>query len=350
MTDNPVVVIDNGTGMMKAGIAGEEAPRVNFPSVVGVPKYSQIHLAEGKDFYIGQDAIQRKGVLTLEYPLENGIIKNWDYMSKIWHHTYYNELKVDPTGQAVMLTEAPLNPKKNREQMIEIFFEKLKVPAFYVSIQAVLALYASGRTTGLVVDSGDGVTHYVAVYDGYSMNHSTLRVDFAGRNLTDYMFEHLSEDGVSLKSTAEKEIAKQIKEKVCYVSQNFETELKEYEKDPSKKIEYELPDGTKIKVGDLRIRTPECFFRPSILGFDVPGIHKKIQECVNRCDLDVKKDLWENIILSGGSTMFEGMQDRLTKELSGLLNNQTKLKIIAPVERKYSIWIGGSVLAAMATF
>lgn len=134
MSDNPVVVIDNGTGMMKAGIAGEEAPRVNFPSVVGVPKYAQIHLADGKDFYIGQDAIQRKGILTLEYPLENGIVKNWDYMSKIWHHTYYNELKVDPAGQAVLLTEAPLNPKKNREQMIEIFFEKLKVPAFYVSI------------------------------------------------------------------------------------------------------------------------------------------------------------------------------------------------------------------------
>ena len=167
MADNtPAVVIDNGSGMMKAGIGGEEGPRAYFPSVIGFPKYTGIIGSESKEFFIGPEAISKKGILTLEYPLESGIVKNWDQMEKIWHYTFYNELKQDPESQPVLLTEAPLNPKQNREKMIQIFFEKFKVPAFYVFTQAVLALYSAGRTTGLIADSGDGVTHVVVVYDG----------------------------------------------------------------------------------------------------------------------------------------------------------------------------------------
>ena len=142
-------------------------------------------------------------------------------MEKIWNYCYFTELKSDPEEQPVLLTEAPLNPTKNREKMIEIFFEKFKVPAFYVFIQAILALYASGRTTGLVVDSGDGVTHIVAVFDGYSIDHALTRMDLAGRDLTEYMTKHLGEDGYSFKSSAEKEIAKDIKEKVCRVALDY---------------------------------------------------------------------------------------------------------------------------------
>lgn len=348
--NNPAVVIDNGSGMIKAGIAGDDAPRVYFPSVVGIPKYDKIHGADDKSFYIGQDAINKKGVLTLEYPLENGIVKNWDYMEKIWHYTYYNELKTDPADQPVLLTEAPLNPKKNREQMIEIFFEKFHVPAFYVFTQAVLALYASGRTTGLVVDSGDGVTHVVVVYDGYSIKHATARMDIAGRNLTEYLQKHLAEDGYNFSSTAEKEVAKDIKEKLCYVALDFQEESKAFLNSPDKKVEYELPDGQKIRIGDVLIRTPECLFQPSMLGLDVPGIHKTIYNSIQKSDLDLRRDLFENITLSGGSTMFDGLQERLNKEISSLVSNNVKVKIIAPMERKYSIWIGGSVLATLATF
>lgn len=348
--NNPAVVIDNGSGMIKAGIAGDDAPRVYFPSVVGVPKYDKLHGADDKSHYIGQDAINKKGVLTLEYPLENGIVKDWDYMEKIWHHTYYNELKQDPAEQPVLLTEAPLNPKKNREKMIEIFFEKFKAPAFYVFTQAVLALYASGRTTGLVVDSGDGVTHVVVVYDGYSIKHATARMDIAGRNLTDFIQKHLAEDGYSFKSTAEKETAKAIKEKLCYVALDYQEEMKAFLNNPDKKIEYELPDGQKIKIGDVLIRTPECLFQPSMLGLDVPSIQKTISNSVQAADLDLRRDLYENITLSGGTTMFDGMQERLNKEIAALVSSSMKVKIIAPMERKYSIWIGGSVLATLATF
>lgn len=355
MSDNPAVVIDNGSGMIKAGIGGEDAPRVNFPSVIGKPRYEKVQNDPDKEFFIGSDAIAKRGLLSLEYPLENGIVKNWEYMSKIWHYTYYTELKTDPADQPVLLTEAPLNPKTNREKMIEVFFEEFKVPAFYVFTQAVLALYASGRTTGLVVDSGDGVTHVVVIYDGYSIKHATQRMDVAGRSLTTYLQEHLTEEGVSLRSTSEGEIVKTIKEKLCYVALDFNQEMNEYQKsrsspDGDRKAEFELPDGNKLKLGDLRIRTPECLFQPSMLGMDIPGVHRQIYEAVQKSDIDLRRELFENITLSGGSTMFDGLQERINKEISLLVPASVKVKIIAPVERKYSIWIGGSVMATLATF
>lgn len=350
MEENPAVVIDNGSGMIKAGIAGEDAPKGYFPSVVGIPKYEKIHGADEKEFYVGGDAVKKRGVLTLEYPLENGIVSNWEHMSKIWHYTYHSELKVDPADQPVLLTEAPLNPKQNREQMIEIFFEQFKVPAFYVFTQAVLSLYASGRTTGVVVDSGDGVTHIVVVYDGFSIQHSVGRIDIAGRNLTDYMQKYLTEEGHNLKSSAEKEIVKDIKENVCYVAQDFKSEMEAYEKDSNKKADYTLPDGTKIKVGNLAIRTPECLFKPMMIGLDVLSIQDTVNKCITGSDIDIRRELYDNITLSGGTTMFEGLPSRLKNEIQRLVPDIVKVNIIAPKERKFSVWIGGSVLSTLATF
>ncbi|VDO99597.1 unnamed protein product [Heligmosomoides polygyrus] len=307
MCDDEVaaLVVDNGSGMCKAGFAGDDAPRAVFPSIVGRPRHQGVMVGMGqKDSYVGDEAQSKRGILTLKYPIEHGIVTNWDDMEKIWHHTFYNELRVAPEEHPVLLTEAPLNPKANREKMTQIMFETFNTPAMYVAIQAVLSLYASGRTTGVVLDSGDGVTHTVPIYE----------------------------------------------EKLCYVALDFEQEMATAASSSSLEKSYELPDGQVITVGNERFRCPEAMFQPSFLGMESAGIHENSYNSIMKCDIDIRKDLYANTVLSGGSTMYPGIADRMQKEMTALAPSTMKIKIIAPPERKYSVWIGGSILASLSTF
>jgi centractin len=216
------------------------------------------------DLFIGKRAQELRGLLRLKYPMEHGVIVDFDDMEKIWSHVYTQELKTlseevrvrnsCPDGgfilvqHPVLLTEAPLNPSYNREQAAQIFFETFNVPALFMSIQAVLALYASGRTTGIVLDSGDGVTHAVPVYEGFSMPHAIRRIDVAGRDVTEYLQLLLRKGGYNLTTTAEKEIVRVVKEKACYVALNPAKEEKEVSASAHKVEEFRLPDGNVIRV------------------------------------------------------------------------------------------------------
>ena len=345
------IVIDNGSGMCKAGFASEDAPRAVFPCIVGRPKHPDVMVGmEQHDSYVGDAALVRRGVLSIRYPIEHGIVTNWDDMEKIWHHTFYNELRVDPDEHPVLLTEAPLNPKANRERMTQLMFENFGVPAMYVSIQAILSLYSAGRTTGCIFDSGDGVSHIVPVYDGYCLPHAVSRIDIAGRDLTDYMGKILTERGYSFFTTAEREIVREIKEEIAYVALDFDAEMQKSVDSSAVDTFYTLPDEQVITIGSERFRCPEVLFQPSLIGKECAGIHQQTFDTIMKCDIDLRKDLFSNIVMSGGTTMYKGLAERMTKELNAITPAGMSVRVIAPPERKYSVWIGGSILTSLNTF
>ncbi len=339
------LMIDNGSGMVKAGFSGEDAPCCVFQCIIGRPKYKQIMpISNNKNIYIGDDAKNKRGILKITYPINHGIVSNWDDMEKIWEYIFYNKLDINTQETKVMLTEVPLNPKINREKMIECMFEKFNVPATFCAIQGVLSLYASGRITGTVLDIGDGVTHIIPIYHGYMIPGTVNRYDLAGRDITNYLCKLLEAQGHKFTSSSDKEIVREIKEKMIFCSLDNRIE-------PIMHKPYMLPDGNVINLGDELWRSSEILFDAELNNKEIPGIHISVFDSIKKTQIDMRKDLLSNIVLSGGTTMIKNFDLRLEQELNFIkAEKMKKIKVICPNDRKYSVWLGGSILSSLSTF
>jgi len=347
--ETTAVVIDNGACLIKAGFAGDDAPRSVFPSVVGRCKHVGVMVGmDQKDSYVGDEAQSKRGVLTLKYPVAQGLVRDWDDMEKLWHHVFYNELRIAPEEHPVLLTVPPNNPKAHSERMLQIMFETFNVPAVFLEVGSVLALYASGRTTGVVVSIGMDSTTAVAIYEGYALPHTVVSASYGGGTLTQFASKIMTERGYSFTTAAERDIVRDIKEKLCYVSLDFDHEMCQHAS--ALEASYELPDGQNIMVGNERYRVPECLFAPALFGSEDPGIPLLAFKAIMACDVDIRKDLFANIVLAGASCSFRGIAERFQKEMAALAPSTMRVKVVAPPECKYSAWIGGSIMASLSTF
>ncbi|KAI4146781.1 MAG: hypothetical protein LQ340_005818, partial [Diploschistes diacapsis] len=320
MAEAPIV-LDGGTGFLKVGYAAQNFPEHQYPSIVGRPILRSEERAGDivvKDIMCGDEAAAARSMLQISYPMNNGIVQKWDDMEHLWDFTFAEKLKINPAGRKILLTEPPLNPLKNRERMCEVMFERYNFGGVYVSIQAVLALYAQGLSSGVVVDSGDGVTHIVPVYESTVLNHLTRRLDVAGRNVTSNLIALLLRRGYALNRTADFETVRQIKEKLCYVSYDLELDKKLSEDTTVLVDSYTLPDGRVIRIGSERFEAPECLFQPHLVDVEQPGIAEFLFNTIQAADVDIRSSLYKAIVLSGGSSMYPGLPSRMEKELKQL--------------------------------
>lgn len=308
---------------------------------------------------VGDEASQLRSMLEVSYPMENGMVRNWDDMCHVWDYTFGpKKMNIEPTNTKILLTEPPLNPLKNREKMIEVMFEKYGFDSTYIAIQAVLTLYAQGLISGVVIDSGDGVTHICPVYESYALPHLTKRLDIAGRDITKYLIKLLLLRGYAFNHSADFETVRMMKEKLCYIGYDIEMEQRLALETTVLVETYTLPDGRVIKVGGERFEAPEALFQPHLINVEGQGIAELVFNTIQAADMDMRTELYKRIVLSGGSTMYPGLPSRLEREIKQLylervLKNDIdklskfKIRIDDPPRRKDMVFIGGAVLAGL---
>ena len=362
----PVIILDNGSGYLKAGFSNQKTPQISMPALVGrqllrygekiETKLLESETTKYKEIMIGDEVIPYRSLLELSYPIDEGIIRNPDDLFKLWEYALTQKLKIDdPSESRILVTEAPLNPIANKKTICEILFEKLGVKALNIEAQAKCSLFCEGIDSGIVLDSGDGVTHCIPISEGNIIKFNIERLDIAGRHITQYLIRLLQRKGYSFNSSADFEFARYLKEKYCFISNDIESDRK-LERETSYYNSYHLlPDETRIRISDEKFEAPEILFSPNLLGMDVNGIPEMMFKSINNCPIDLRKSLYGNIILSGATTLFPGFASRVELEMKKLYKENAlknvgdkKIKISINVidspRRKYSVFIGAGII------
>jgi actin-related protein 3 len=316
-----------------------------------------------------------------QYPIRHGIVEDWDLMERFWEQSIFKYLRAEPEDHYFLLTEPPLNTPENREYTAEIMFESFNVPGLYIAVQAVLALAASWTSrnvgertlTGIVIDSGDGVTHVIPVAEGYVIGSCIKHIPIAGRNITSFIQSLLRERELGIPPEQSLETAKAIKERYCYICPDIAKEFDKYDKTPSKWIKqytamnHITKQPFEVDVGFERFLGPEVFFNPEISNPDfMTPISEIVDTCIQNCPIDVRRPLYRNIVLSGGSTMFRDFDRRLQRDIQRTVTSRLKtsaslsqgriqpkaidVQVISHHMQRYAVWFGGSMLAATSEF
>ena len=283
----PVIVFDNGTGYMKAGLSNKETPMCTIPALIGRPmlRFKQkIENIELKPIMIGDEVTPVRSLLELTYPMEEGIIKNAGDMEILWDYVLQKKLKINKSdfkNRKLLITEAPNNPTKNKEKMAQILFEKIGIGFFNIEPQAKMTLYCEGGESGVVLDSGDGVTHVIPIAKNFLLQHQIKRLDIAGRHITNYLTRLMQIKGYAFNSTADFEIVRELKEKYCFVSCDIESDRKLEQETTYYNTYTKLPDGRKIRISCEKFEAPEILFQPHLIQNEMPGVHEMLYNCIN---------------------------------------------------------------------
>ncbi|NXS61997.1 ACTL9 protein, partial [Brachypteracias leptosomus] len=342
------VVIDMGTRSCRAGFSGEQTPIAEINTLVSCPTAQPTGPGEDKSqAFTGEEASPHPDTEIID-PMKNGIINNWEAARTLWQHLFDHELRVHPEEHVLLLTEPPLSPTTHREKMVEVVFESLGSPGFFVAHQPVLSTYAHGRTSGLVVDMGYALTRVVPVHEGYSLTYATEKMDLAGSHLSWYLMTLLGDKGHML-SNKMAHLVEDIKHKCCYVASNFKSESQL--PPASCTLEFPLPDGQTLSLSKERFQCPEVLFNPlPNWGVSYVGIHEMARRSLDRLPEEIRSTLYKNILLCGGSSLFEGLERRFRSELLQGLPPSTKVEVAAEPLRRFSAWTGGSILASLKNF
>lgn len=336
---NPSIVLNPGSFNFKAGFAGETTPKSSFLSVVSVGR--------GIETKVGQKVFE--GGQRCQIPIEKGLISIFYGFERICEYTF-NELNVNPQERCLLLTESPLNTNEKREKTIESIVETFLSPFFYLAEQSTLSLYASGRTTGVVLDLGHDVSNVVPIHEGEVIQKSIKSVELAGNVLTKHFCDLLGNKGYSFITRTERDIVRDMKETLGLVSLDYKRDLLKNEEQT-----YILPDGNEITLDYEVFQCAEPLFQPELLyGSQITkGIHELLFKTIQEIEGPIQKKIFENIVLSGGTSMFRVLNERMEKEIGRLAQRfdvESKIIIESPKNRFDASWIGGSMLSSLSTF